>query len=87
MYKIAQEIWMHNLLQARSDGLRNPPRVLIFANKIKTVRFVHQTVSEAGFRTVMLHGDRSQEEREVIIKPSPFLEVFIRSRTLAYFWG
>lgn len=52
-------------LQDRSVGLRNFPRVLIFANRVKTVRFLHQTVSAEGLRAVMLHGERSQPEREV----------------------
>ena len=51
--------------QEQGGALRNPPRVLIFANHIKTVRFLHQTVAAAGFRTAMLHGERSQPEREV----------------------
>ena len=46
-------------------GARNPPRVLIFANRVKTVRFVAATTSEAGFKTAILHGERSQPEREV----------------------
>ena len=52
-------------LQVKSKGLRNPPKVLILANRIKTVRFLHQSVAEAEFRAVMLHGERSQPEREV----------------------
>lgn len=54
--------------QERAAGQRNLPRVLVFANKIKTVRFLHETVQEAGYRVVMLHGERSQQEREV---PNP----------------
>ena len=46
-------------------GVRNPPRVLIFANRVKTVRFVAATTAAAGFKTAILHGERSQAEREV----------------------
>jgi hypothetical protein len=38
--------------------------VLVFANRIKTVRFLHDTVKKEGYRAVMLHGARSQPERE-----------------------
>jgi superfamily II DNA/RNA helicase len=46
-------------------GARNPPRVLVFANRVKTVRFLAATLAEAGFKTAILHGERSQPEREV----------------------
>lgn len=51
--------------QALAEGKRNPPRLLIFTNRIKTARFVHDAVAAAGFRAALLHGDRSQPEREV----------------------
>ena len=34
---------------------------------IKTVRFLHKLVEEAGFRAALLHGERSQEEREAAV--------------------
>ena len=46
-------------------------RVLIFANRIKTVRFVHGELHAGGWRAVQLHGERSQEEREVSRRLSP----------------
>lgn len=52
-------------VQEASKGIRNPPRVLVFANRIKTVRFLHTTISAAGFKAATLHGDRTQAEREV----------------------
>ena len=52
-------------MQDSSVGKRNAPKVLVFANRIKTVRFVQQSLLEAGFKAVQLHGDRSQPEREV----------------------
>jgi len=50
--------------QAAGAGQRNPPRVLIFVNRIKTARFVAGHVAAAGFRTALLHGERPQAERE-----------------------
>lgn len=52
-------------VQETSAGQRNAPKILVFANRIKTVRFVHQHLVEAGFKAAQLHGDRSQQEREV----------------------
>lgn len=45
--------------------MRNPPRVLVFANRIKTVQFLHGLIEAEGFKTAILHGDRSQPERDV----------------------
>ncbi|KAL3156027.1 hypothetical protein ABBQ32_013014 [Trebouxia sp. C0010 RCD-2024] len=47
-----------------SAGMRMAPKVLVFANRIKTVRFLQQTITEAGFKAMQLHGDKSQAERE-----------------------
>ncbi|KAK9811040.1 hypothetical protein WJX73_008413 [Symbiochloris irregularis] len=54
-------------VQALVAGTRNRPRMLIFTNRIKTARFVHETVAAADFRTALLHGDRSQPEREAAL--------------------
>lgn len=35
---------------------------------VQTVRFLHGVVTEAGYRAVMLHGERTQYEREAAIK-------------------
>mmetsp|Transcript_7163 Transcript_7163/g.20219 ORF Transcript_7163/g.20219 Transcript_7163/m.20219 type:complete len:487 (-) Transcript_7163:194-1654(-) len=43
---------------------RNPPRVLVFANRVKTVRFLHKLLKDAKLRVAILHGERSQHERE-----------------------
>lgn len=34
---------------------------------IKTVRFLHKLVEDAGFRAALLHGERSQDEREAAV--------------------
>lgn len=33
----------------------------------QTVLFVHRTLSEAGYRSVLLHGKRSQAERDAAV--------------------
>lgn len=53
---------------AASAGNRHAPKILIFSNRIKTVRFIFKLVLKANFRTAQLHGERSQEEREEAIK-------------------
>lgn len=55
-------------LKEASKGSRLQPRILIFANRIKTVRFVYNQVNGAGYRCAQLHGERSQEERETAVK-------------------
>lgn len=34
---------------------------------LQTVTFVHRTLTEAGYRAVLLHGKRSQQEREAAV--------------------
>lgn len=41
-------------------GCRNAPRVLIFANRVKTVRFLANTLAKEGYKVVQLHGQRPQ---------------------------
>ena len=45
------------------DAQRRQPRILIFANTIKKVRSIHAELQNDGFRLAMLHGKRSQSER------------------------
>ncbi|KAL6764959.1 P-loop containing nucleoside triphosphate hydrolase protein [Haematococcus lacustris] len=51
-------------VQARAGAVRNPPRILVFANRVKTVRYLHELLAKEGYRVVQLHGARSQLERE-----------------------
>lgn len=44
-----------------------PPLPQLDHRSIKTVRFLHKLVEEAGFRAALLHGERSQEEREAAV--------------------
>lgn len=47
---------------------RPPTPHLPAPRRIKTVRFLHKLVGEeGGFRAAMLHGERSQEEREAAV--------------------
>lgn len=55
-------------IAAASAGARARPRVLIFCNRVKTVRFVAGVVREEGLKVETLHGERSQAEREVTRK-------------------
>ena len=56
-------------MQEAAVGQRNAPKILIFANRIKTVAFVQQSIAEAGFKAELMHGDRSQPLREVSLDP------------------
>lgn len=55
-------------IKQQHEGSRNPPRILIFTNRIRTCRFVFNSIKEAGYRTGILHGDRSQEERDAAMQ-------------------
>ena len=67
-HKKAQKLQKHLAsIKAESTNLRNPPRVLIFTNRIKTARFVFNEIKKTSFRVTILHGERSQEEREAAL--------------------
>ena len=55
-------------VRAAGASQRHAPRVLIFCNRIKTVRFVAKHVASLGFKTAQLHGERSQSEREQAVR-------------------
>lgn len=59
---------LKHLEAARAAGRaqRNPPRCLVFTNRVKTAKFVAKTLSEVGHRVALLHGQRPQNEREVM---------------------
>jgi len=52
-------------VRAACKAARNPPRCLVFANRVKTAQFLGRQLAEAGFRVALLHGKRPQAEREV----------------------
>jgi superfamily II DNA/RNA helicase len=55
-------------VRAGAAGRRAQPRLLIFANRIKTARYLHREVAAAGWRAALLHGDRPQEERDAAVQ-------------------
>ena len=54
-------------VRAASAGARNPPRVLVFANRVKAVKFLVGAVAKDGWRAAALHGQRPQAEREAAV--------------------
>jgi superfamily II DNA/RNA helicase len=54
-------------VKAAAAGARNPPRVLVFANRVKTVKFLVGALTKEGWRVEALHGQRSQAEREAAV--------------------
>lgn len=52
---------------AAGSGPRNRPRVLVFANRVRTVRFLHDLLAGQGRRVAVLHGERSQAERDAAL--------------------
>ena len=74
---VVQEVWVcaehkkpRKLLrhleavQAEAQGQRRAPRVLIFANRVKTVRFLYDFLKQKEQRVGMLHGKRNKDERD-----------------------
>lgn len=54
-------------VKAVSAAARAKPRVLVFCNRVKTVRFVAGEVAAAGFKVDTLHGERPQGERDAAL--------------------
>ncbi len=64
---------------AAAAGGRNAPRVLVFANRVKTVRFLATTLAKAGHKVAQLHGQRSQAERQSAVTDFRSGKVQVRS--------
>lgn len=47
---------------------RHKPRILVFANRIKTVKYISRELRGQGKKVAEIHGDKSQEEREAAIR-------------------
>lgn len=63
-HKKLQKLKKHlTKIKEQNPAMRNPPRILIFANTIKTVRFLYNEVQDEGYKIAMLHGKRSMQER------------------------
>lgn len=65
-HKKARKLLKHlETVRSAASHRRNPPRCLVFTNRVKTAKFVAKTIGEAGHRVALLHGQRPQNEREV----------------------
>jgi len=47
---------------------RHKPKMLIFSNRIKTVKYIARELRESNKKATEIHGDKSQEERETAIR-------------------
>lgn len=50
-------------IKAQTEHSRQLPRILIFVNTIKKTRILFNELQNVGFRIAMLHGKRTQAER------------------------
>jgi len=51
-------------IEKMNSGSRHKPRILIFANRIQTVKHVARALRDASQRVAEIHGEKSQKERE-----------------------
>ena len=58
--------------------------ITLYAIPLQTVRFVHDTLAKEGYRTVMLHGQRSQPEREEALRDFRSGKCQVRGFCLCY---
>ena len=66
-HKKARKLLKHVTELRKNDG-RSKSRVLIFANRIKTVNFVGETLRRHGEKVGCLHGELKQERREAALR-------------------
>ena len=66
-HKKARKLLKHVTELRKNDG-RSKSRVLIFANRIKTVNFVGETLRRHGEKVGCLHGELKQEKREAALR-------------------
>ena len=66
-HKKARKLLKHVTDLRENDG-RSKSRVLVFANRIKTVRFVAETLRRHGEKVGSLHGELKQEKREAALR-------------------
>ena len=55
----------HALSHTQHQNLRSPT---YSCTNLQTVRFLYDTLTKDGYRVVMLHGDRSQPERDEALR-------------------
>ena len=66
-HKKARKLLKHVTDLRKNDG-RSKSRVLVFANRIKTVNFVGETLRRHGEKVGTLHGELKQDRREQALK-------------------
>ena len=66
-HKKARKLLKHVTELRKNDG-RSKSRVLVFANRIKTVNFVGETLRRHGEKVGTLHGELKQDRREQALK-------------------
>jgi ATP-dependent RNA helicase DDX5/DBP2 len=66
-HKKARKLLKHVTELRKNDG-RSKSRVLVFANRIKTVNFVGETLRRHGEKVGCLHGELKQEKREAALR-------------------
>lgn len=55
-------------IEALHKDERHRPKVLVFANRIKTVKIIARELRQLDKKVTEIHGDKSQEEREKAIR-------------------
>eukprot|EP00892_Ulva_mutabilis_P001166 jgi/Ulvmu1/1104/UM106_0021.1 len=66
--KVAKLVKHLQAVNAERVGARQLPLVLIFANRIKTVAYLHKELVAAGFKVEELHGQLDQAKREAALR-------------------
>jgi len=55
-------------IESMHKDQRHKPRILVFANRIKTVKYIARELRGQSKKVGEIHGDKSQEEREAAIR-------------------
>ena len=55
-------------IESMHKDQRHKPKILIFANRIKTVKYIARELRGQNKKVAEIHGDKSQEEREAAIR-------------------
>lgn len=55
-------------IEALHKEKRHKPKILVFANRIKTVKYLARELRGQNKKVAEIHGDKSQEEREAAIR-------------------
>ena len=59
---------LKHITELRKNDARSRSRVLVFANRIKTVNFVGDMLKRHGEKCITLHGELKQERRDQALK-------------------